>query len=408
MGPQKTPYEYGFFEFDVKFDNNYPSTPPKVTARTTNNGRTRFNPNIYAGGKVCLSILGTWHGELPGEDWSSAQGLESVLWSIQSLMDNNPYGNEPGFEGRGSVEDTKNNDFYCAKIRHETIRIAVIQKIESLMGVQADGSKSKAVEEEEKWAKSDSDSDTSDFDDPKQWEPFEDWQKRRFLWYYQSYLDTISSGTARVKEGENFARMPFEGSHNEMTGTFQYTQLRARLVKCKELIDRETADWAKQGIEARNKESSKAYHIRSQFDMVKDSHDTSNMEISLEDDNPFVWVLSYFGKQETTLEGGAFKIRISLSTRFPEEQPRVKVVTPISHHRVAPDGTLCYFPTKPEELKNHVQSIVASLEEKDSPYDPRTVVNPELSKLFFGSVEERKKYSRLQRRSAESSMDFDG
>lgn len=86
----------------------------------------------------------------------------------------------------------------------------------------------------------------------------------------------------------------------------------------------------------------------------------------------------------------------------------MKVVTPISHHRVAPDGTLCYFPTKPEELKNHVQSIVASLEEKDSPYDPRTVVNPELSKLFFGSVEERKKYSRLQRRSAESSMDFDG
>lgn len=406
LGPQKTPYEYGFFEFDVKFDNTYPSTPPKVNARTTNNGRTRFNPNIYAGGKVCLSILGTWHGELPGEDWSSAQGLESVLWSIQSLMDNNPYGNEPGFEGRETDDDVKKNELYCAKIRHETVRVSVIQKIESIMGVQADGSRSKV--DEDKWVKSESDSDTDDFDDRKPWEPFEDWQKRRFLWYYQSYLDTIDANTPKVEEGEKFTRMPFEGSHNEMAGTFQYAQLRTRLIKCKELIDQETVEWVKQGLEASNKESNKAYTLRSQYHNVRDSHDISNIEISLEDDNPFIWIMSYFGKQETPLEGGAFKIRISSSTGFPAEQPRVKVITPISHHRVAPDGTLCYFPTKPEDMKNHIQSIVASLEEKDPPYDPRTVVNPELSRLFFGSADEKKKYNRLQRRSAEASMDYDG
>jgi ubiquitin-protein ligase len=40
---------------------------------------------------------GTWRGE-PGEQWSIAQGLESVLVSIQSLMSSNPYENEPGFE----------------------------------------------------------------------------------------------------------------------------------------------------------------------------------------------------------------------------------------------------------------------------------------------------------------------
>lgn len=43
------------------------------------------------------SILGTWRGH-PGEQWSSAQGLESVLLSVQSLMSANPYENEPGFE----------------------------------------------------------------------------------------------------------------------------------------------------------------------------------------------------------------------------------------------------------------------------------------------------------------------
>lgn len=58
IGPPDTPYEFGFFEFAVKFTKEYPTKPPQVTAITTNGGRTRFNPNIYAQGKVCLSILG--------------------------------------------------------------------------------------------------------------------------------------------------------------------------------------------------------------------------------------------------------------------------------------------------------------------------------------------------------------
>ena len=95
VGPPDTPYEFGFFEFQVKFPKEYPIKSPTVLCTTTNNGRTRFNPNIYAQGKVCLSILGTWHGE-KGEEWSSAQGLESVLLSIQSLMSPNPWENEPG------------------------------------------------------------------------------------------------------------------------------------------------------------------------------------------------------------------------------------------------------------------------------------------------------------------------
>ena len=29
----------------------------------------RFNPNLYADGKVCLSLLGTWHGGDSSEKW---------------------------------------------------------------------------------------------------------------------------------------------------------------------------------------------------------------------------------------------------------------------------------------------------------------------------------------------------
>mmetsp|Transcript_10330 Transcript_10330/g.30927 ORF Transcript_10330/g.30927 Transcript_10330/m.30927 type:complete len:103 (-) Transcript_10330:836-1144(-) len=42
--------------------DDYPQSPPRVRNMTTGAGRVRFNPNLYANGKVCLSILGTWKG----------------------------------------------------------------------------------------------------------------------------------------------------------------------------------------------------------------------------------------------------------------------------------------------------------------------------------------------------------
>ena len=45
--------------------------------------------------KIILFIdFRTWSGPA----WSPAQSLSSVLISIQSLMNENPYHNEPGFE----------------------------------------------------------------------------------------------------------------------------------------------------------------------------------------------------------------------------------------------------------------------------------------------------------------------
>ena len=57
----------------------------------------------------------TWRGER-GEEWSSAQGLESILISIQSLMSPNPYENEPGFENANASEDKKAQAQYVAKV----------------------------------------------------------------------------------------------------------------------------------------------------------------------------------------------------------------------------------------------------------------------------------------------------
>ena len=56
IGLQGTPYEKGFFFFDIEFTKKYPPEPPKVKF-ITGDGNTRFNPNLYIKGKVCLSIL---------------------------------------------------------------------------------------------------------------------------------------------------------------------------------------------------------------------------------------------------------------------------------------------------------------------------------------------------------------
>lgn len=61
-----------------------------------------------------LSCARTWHGDR-GEQWSPAQGLESVLLSIQSLLSANPYLNEPGFEREGTVSDGESEQ-YKAKV----------------------------------------------------------------------------------------------------------------------------------------------------------------------------------------------------------------------------------------------------------------------------------------------------
>jgi ubiquitin-conjugating enzyme E2 Z len=62
-----------------------------------------------------LTWVSTWRGER-GEEWSSAQGLESILLSIQSLLSSNPYENEPGFEDANEESDKKAQNDYVQKV----------------------------------------------------------------------------------------------------------------------------------------------------------------------------------------------------------------------------------------------------------------------------------------------------
>jgi len=124
VGPFDTPYEGGFFYFLIRCPPDYPIRAPRCRLMTTGNNTVRFNPNLYRNGKVCLSILGTWSGP----SWSPAQCISSLLISIQSLMSEKPYHNEPGFEHERTTGDSKT---YNEIIKHETIRVAVCEMLEN-------------------------------------------------------------------------------------------------------------------------------------------------------------------------------------------------------------------------------------------------------------------------------------
>mmetsp|Transcript_12872 Transcript_12872/g.31044 ORF Transcript_12872/g.31044 Transcript_12872/m.31044 type:complete len:482 (-) Transcript_12872:194-1639(-) len=128
-GPEGTPYSGGAFVFDVYFPAGYPEKPPMVNLDTTGGGRVRFNPNLYADGKVCLSLLGTWHSGGLEEKWDAKLStLYQVLVSIQGLiLVDDPMYNEPGFDGiRGTAEGDNKSREHNEEIRLYTVRHAMI------------------------------------------------------------------------------------------------------------------------------------------------------------------------------------------------------------------------------------------------------------------------------------------
>ena len=91
-GPKDSMYFGGNYFYKFEFPYDYPHRPPKMTF-INKDGKTRFHPNMYQSGKICLSILNTWKGD----QWTGCQSIRSILLTIVSILDNNPLLHEPGF-----------------------------------------------------------------------------------------------------------------------------------------------------------------------------------------------------------------------------------------------------------------------------------------------------------------------
>ena len=116
FGPDDSLYRYGAYMFEFNYPAEYPFVPPKVTY-LTNDGKTRFNPNLYRNGKVCISLLNTWKGE----QWTSCQTIKSILLSLVSLLHNEPLLNEPGIK-----KTHKDYNKYNSIIQYKNYEIAIL------------------------------------------------------------------------------------------------------------------------------------------------------------------------------------------------------------------------------------------------------------------------------------------
>lgn len=94
-GPKDSVYFGGNYFYEFKFPYDYPHRPPKVTFLNMGgiDGQTRFHPNMYKNGKMCLSLLNTWKGD----QWTGCQSIRTILLTILSILDNAPLLHEPGF-----------------------------------------------------------------------------------------------------------------------------------------------------------------------------------------------------------------------------------------------------------------------------------------------------------------------
>ncbi len=135
VGPEDTPYAFGYYFFEFDFPDNYPMSPPvakyctqgKIMDKQNNRKSVRFNPNLYVCGKVCLSMLNTWQG--PG--WMPTNTITNVLVAIQGLvLNDNPLENEPGFEDLKG-DDRKKYMTYNNIIEYANWTISIKEMIEN-------------------------------------------------------------------------------------------------------------------------------------------------------------------------------------------------------------------------------------------------------------------------------------
>ncbi|GME72884.1 unnamed protein product [Ambrosiozyma monospora] len=111
-------YNGAYLKCQMTFPQSYPFKPPtfKFTPAI-------FHPNVYPDGRICISILhepgNVFNDEPSNENWSPAQGVESVLVSIVSFLD------DPNINSPANVDAS--NKFRDDK---EGYKVRVLQDVE--------------------------------------------------------------------------------------------------------------------------------------------------------------------------------------------------------------------------------------------------------------------------------------
>lgn len=131
IGPSDTPYEYAPFMIDFHLPSSYPYQAPEAFFHSWTNGNGPVNPNLYEDGKICLSLLGTWHADERNESWSPTKStLLQVLVSIMGLvLVKEPYYNEAGYDIHREAPETKLSSALYTERAHFRARAFIVHAL---------------------------------------------------------------------------------------------------------------------------------------------------------------------------------------------------------------------------------------------------------------------------------------
>lgn len=420
VAPSNCPYESGFYVFSVRIPTTYPNEPPKVRMMTTDNGRVRMNPNLYADGKVCLSILGTWRGETT-ETWRSSYSISYVLQAIQCMILNDePFYNEPGFE-KGSFESghgepvsppaapatedeakelaTKRRKItaeqasieskqYGAKITHESLRVAVCDTLEATLGMASTQTQSPTQP-----------SAAAQNRLSQILAPFSELIKRYFLTRYETYL-AVCDRLAEY-EGKPFNRAPFEFPGNICDGVFAPAALKTRLVAIHDSMNAESARWCEKGAVLTHRLAYSACVLRDEYERLK-AEAEGFCGGPVDSANVFLWRVTFM-PQEGLYEESMYTIEVIFSEDA-SAPPRVKFLQPIYHPNITASGTPLHFledhkvPLEQRFAPQHVIQSTKALLTKQPYSSPATWVNEEAGRLCFSKDPDQQRLFRKKAR----------
>lgn len=316
---------------------------------------------------------------------------------------------------------------YNQKLTHETIRITVIDRLERSLGLKHDI----ATESNRSYKTNGAfpgtpQSMTADDDPETDGEPtpkrratlaapnkiddFTETAKVLFLVYYELYLEICAKANTDFSlHGKKFVLAEFEGPGNQMKGSFDYPSLMTRLTRIREALDEETRVVWRNAVDiAVQNDQSIVYRMKREYEQCTHHYrdrDGGLINLSLEDEkSDFTWIVSIFGRPMSQLDGGIIKVRFSMSLDFPRIQPRIQFLTKLFHPNINSLG-YPYLPSnRGSEMRQQIDHVVAFLErEPDS--NPSARINPEASRLYWGSDQERKQYNRQFRRCIQDSLE---